>query len=628
MSNLSGFSRLLASPLALLKKYTKSAFICATVIAALALIAPVSSFAQINSGSLRGTVTDGTGAAIEGAQITIESKATNATRTTVTNGTGDYNVASLEPGVYNITVTKTGFSTFKQTNFVLEVGQLATIDAALKVGSVSDVVEVSSETAEIQTSDSTLGGVITTREVVDLPLNGRMFTQLLQLEPGTVPVDVSQNNGKQPGFGSGSPIPAVNGGTNRSNLFFLDGIYASNPFFAGFSFNPSIDGIQEFKEQTHTDQAEFGGGTGAIVTTVSRSGTNTFHGTVFEFLRNTVFDARNTFATNVNGEPTRYPYIQNQFGATLGGPIVKNKLFFFAYYEGGRQVQGLPSLYAVPTAAERTGDFSGLGPNGQPLALIYDPATYNPVTQTEESFLAETGKNAIPTGRIDTQMQAFLNGTYPMPNLATPLNGNNYISSTGNRGTQDQGSVRVDYNLGPKDVLYGRYSQGDAANTSPSALANQFVTGFSGFNTGGTWVHTFSPTLISSITVGVSKLDIPQAIVYPVDEGALFTASGLGAGFTPNPGGTAGPQVPAANLSGGPYGGFWNGAGPIGPMTTGQISGSVDKVVGDHALRFGGAWYKTYMYTNWNGNNDNFSSEGTWNAACQFSVAGNPVAEG
>jgi len=584
--------------------------------------------AQINSASVQGTVVDTTGAAVSGAEIKFELKDTGAVRTTISGASGEFVVASLLPGNYTVTVVKTGFSTFKQTDFVLEVGQIAELTPALKVGSVSEIVEVTSGAAQIQTEDSTLGGVINQREVVDLPLNGRMFTQLLELEPGTVPVDVSQNNGKQPGFGSGSPIPAVNGGTNRSNLFFLDGIYASNPFFAGFSFNPSIDGIQEFKEQTHSDQAEFGGGTGAIISTVSRSGTNSFHGTAFEFLRNTVFDARNTFAVNINGDPTRFPYIQNQFGGTFGGPIIKDKLFVFAYYEGGRQVQSLPSLYVVPTAAERTGDFSGLGPNGQPLPLIYDPATYNPLTQTEETFLQETGKNAIPANRIDPQMQAFLNGTYPMPNYSSASNGNNYLSSTGNRGTQDQGSVRVDYNLGPNDSLYGRYSQGHATNTSPSALANLFVTGFSGFNTGGTWAHAFSPSLITTVTVGVSKLNIPQGIVYPVDEGQLFTASGLGAGFTTNPGSTAGPQVPAANLSGGPYTGFWNGAGPIGPMTTAQISGSVEKVVGNHALKFGGAWFKTWMYTNWNGNNDNFSVDGTWNAACQFAANGNATAAG
>jgi hypothetical protein len=589
----------------------------AILVACFLMILPAPVAAQINSGSLQGSVTDSSGAAVEGAQVTVELHGIGSLRTTVSNGAGEYFFSALEPGDYTITVTKAGFSTYKESSFTLSVGQAGTLNPALAVGSVSQIVEVSTEATQIQTADSTLGGVVTTREVQDLPLNGRMFTQLLQLEPGTVPVDLSQNNGKQPGFGAGSAVPAVNGGTNRSNLFFIDGVYATDPFFAGFSFSPSIDAIQEFKEQTHTDQAEFGGSTGATVTVVSLPGNNTWHGSAFEFLRNNDFDARNYFS------PTRLPYHQNQFGATFGGAVIKNKLFFFANYEGGRQIQGEPSYNFVPTADERNGIFSGLGPTGQPLPLIYDPATYNPATFTEQTFLSETGVNAIPTGRIDTQMQAYLNGTYPAPN-STSINGN-YLNTLGNTGTQDQGSIRMDYNVGPSDVLFGRFSKGEAFNSSASALGNAFQTGFSGYNTGVNWVHTFNPTLISTVTVGINNLDIPQAIIYPVDEGALFTASGLGAGFTTNPGGTAGPQVPAANLSGGPYGGFWNGAGPIGPMTNGQVSASATKVTGDHVIKFGGAWYKTWMYTNWNGNSDNFSNQGTWNAACQF-AATNPAA--
>jgi hypothetical protein len=596
---------------------SRLSLISAFLFAVLILLSPIPSAAQLNSASLRGTITDGTGAPVEGAQISAQVTATGSTREATSGGTGEYFISALEPGVYTISATKTGFNTFKATEFTLVVGQAGTLDIALKVGSVTQTVEVTSQTAQIQTADSTLGLVMNTREIQDLPLNGRMFTQLLQLNPGTVSLDVSQNNGKQPGFGAGSPIPAVNGGTNRSNLFFVDGIYASDPFFSGFSLSPSIDAIQEFKEQTHTDQAEFGGSTGATVTVVSLPGTNSYHGSVYEFLRNNDFDARNYFS------PTRLGFKQNQYGATFGGPVIKNKLFFFANYEGARAVQGLPSLSFVPTAAERNGDFSGLGPTGVPLPLIYDPATYNPVTQTETTFLAETGKNAIPTGRIDTQMQALLNGTYPAPNSTAA--GGNFLNTFGSAQVQDQGQIRVDYNVGPKDVLFGRFSKGHATNAAVQNLGNQFQTGFSGYNTGVNWVHTFSPTLITVVTVGINNLDIPQAVVYPVDQGALFTASGLAAGFNTNPGGTTGPQVPAANLSGGPYTGFWNGQGPIGPMTTGQVSASATKVIGDHIVKFGGGWYKTWMYTNFSGNNDNFSSEGTWNAACQFALT-NPVA--
>lgn len=618
------------APIRLLPKFMRfhassGAAVWPVALALMLLLLPAQLFAQINSATLKGTVTDSSGAAIVGAEITATIPDRGTARTTTTNSVGEYALVSLEPATYTITVAKQGFTTFKQAGFTLEVDQVATVSPILQIGSISQVVEVSTETLQIQAADTTLGGVIQQRAIQDLPLNGRQFVQLLQLEPGTVPVDVSNNNGKQPGFGAGSPIPAINGGTNRSNLFYLDGIYATDPFFAGFSFNPSVDAIKEFKEQTHTDQAEFGGATGAIVTSVTRSGSNSLHGSAFEFLRNTVLDARNYFS------PTNLQYNQNQFGGTLGGPIVKNKLFFFAYYEGGRQVQGLPSYYQVPTVAERNGDFTGNGPDGvTPLPLLYDPTSYNPATYTEKTFVQEYGSNKIPTALLNTGMQTWLNGFFPMPNLATPVNGNNYYSSFGNRQSQDQGTIRVDYNYGPKDTFYGRYSQGDATNSNGAGggpgLGWPFTTGFSGFNTGATWVHTFSPSLITTLTIGANKLDIPQSALGPPDQGEILTSSGMDAGFNPNPGGTSGPQAPAPNSLAG-YSGMWNGSGPIGPMTTGQISGDVTKVAGSHIVKFGAAWLKTWMYTNWNGNSIGFTNEATWNAACQFAAQGIAAAE-
>ncbi len=204
--------------------------------------------------------------------------------------------------------------------------------------------------------------MITQQQVVDLPLNGRQFSQLLQLAPGVVPIDNSQNAGKAPNFGAGAASPGVNGQSNRSNIFFLDGMINSNPFFGGFSFSPSIDAIQEFKAQSHTDQAEFGQATGAIVNVITRPGTDNLHGVAFAFVRNTIF---NTQIKNFSSTPQpKLPYHQNQFGGSLGGPILKDKLFFFANYEGGRQVQPTPAFYTVPTDAERGGDFSGILPGG------------------------------------------------------------------------------------------------------------------------------------------------------------------------------------------------------------------------------------------------------------------------
>jgi len=362
-------------------------------------------------------------------------------RTTVTNQAGEYSMPAIEPGKYSLTISKGGFGTSQQNGLVLQVAQIATLNAVLKVGTANETIAVSASTAGLDTTSASLGTVIPEKEVTDLPLNGRQFSQLLQLAPGTVPIDNSQNSGKAPNFGAGAASPGVDGQTNRSNLFFLDGIIASNPFFAGFSFSPSVDAIQEFKAQSHTDQAEYGQATGAVVSVVSRSGENAIHGAAYEFVRNTVFNAKNEFA------PSNLPYHLNQFGGSFGGPIKKDKLFYYANYEGGRQsITPSANFSTVPTAAQRAGNFSGLLP-GNVSNTIYDPATFNPVTFTESPFPG----NQIPASRIDGGMLALLNGIYPGTNQASNSSGlNNYSAPTKNTTTGDQGTVRVDYIVGQK----------------------------------------------------------------------------------------------------------------------------------------------------------------------------------
>jgi hypothetical protein len=566
-------------------------------------------FGQADNATLSGTVTDPSGAAVAGAKVTLTNQSTGEMRAVATNETGHYFMPTLKPGNYTLSVTASGFGEFTESGVTLLVAQVQTQNVSLKVGNASESVEVSAQTALLNTTDASLGTVIPEQQVTDLPLNGRQFSQLLQLAPGTVPLDISQNSGKAPNFGGGGLSPAVDGQTNRSNIFILDGIIASNPFFGGFSFSPSVDAIQEFKAQSHTDQAEFGQATGAVVSVVSMGGSNTYHGSAYEFIRNDAFDAKNKF------QDQKLPYHLNQFGASFGGPILKNKLFFFANYEGGRQNISPSANYStVPTDAQRSGDFSGLLP-GNIATTIYDPATYNPVTFTEQAFT----NNQIPSGRIDAGMLSLLNGVYPKANHAPNSSGqNNYLASTTNQTTGDQGSIRVDYVIGQKDTINGRYSQNEATLSSPSSLANLFETGFNGKNTGATWIHTFSPTLVGEITGGYNNLNIPQAIFTPVDQTALFASSGVGAGFNEHPGGTPVVLIPGYNLQGGSYTGYWNGAGPIGPMHIVQVGGTISKSAGNHSLKFGASYYHTWMYTNWNGNNMDFSFKGTWNASCQF----------
>ncbi|HEX4169129.1 MAG TPA: carboxypeptidase-like regulatory domain-containing protein, partial [Bryobacteraceae bacterium] len=287
-------------------------------------ISPGFLIAQINTASINGTVTDSSGANVPGAVVVVENAASQVRRTTQTNAAGVYSVPLLQPGSYDVTISKDGFATFKSTGIQLVISQVANLNASLQVGSASQAVTVTGDVPLIETSTAGLGTVIGQKETTELPLNGRQFAQLLQLAPGTVPISVSQS--ATPPIGSGSTTPSVNGGTNRSNLFYIDGIYATDPFFSTFSISPSVDALQEFKEQTHTDLAEFGQVTGGTVNVASKSGTNSFHGEAYEFLRNDDLDARNFFA------PVRGVYRQNQFGGTFGGPIIKNKLFFYAFY--------------------------------------------------------------------------------------------------------------------------------------------------------------------------------------------------------------------------------------------------------------------------------------------------------
>jgi hypothetical protein len=602
------------------RKSGLTSFLSAFVVLVLAFFAPSMSHAQLSAGSLQGVVSDSTGAAVPGATISVTNASTAATVTATSNGNGEYRVGSLQPGIYSVTITHAGFKALKQDNVTIQVGESASLNETISIGEVSQTVEVATTSSAIANTDATLGTVVEQQQIVDLPLNGRQFSQLIQLEPGVVPIDNSQNAGKAPSFGGGGASPGVNGQTNRSNIFFLDGLIDSNPFFGGYSFSPSVDDIQEFKAESHTDQAEFGQATGAIVDVVTRPGTNTLHGSVFEFVRNTIL---NTQPKNFSGSAQpKIPYHLNQFGGSLGGPILKDKLFFFVNYEGGRQVTPTAQYSTVPTAAQRTGDFSGVIPGDPTTPTIYDPTTYNAVTHTISAFPG----NKIPSGRIDAGMLAYLNGIYPLPNTTTATGINNYYTTLRNPVIGDQGSARVDYTIGQNDSILARYSQNQASVTSASSLADLFVTGFNGKNIGGTWTHTFSPTLVSQLTVGYNTLNIPQQIVLPISQDTLFASAGLGAGFPKNPGQTPFTLVPDMGLQNGNYSGFWNGAGPIGPMAITQYGLSVSKVVAAHTIKFGGSFYRTAMYTNWSGNHFDFSNEATWNPTTQQRTDGDPVA--
>lgn len=552
-------------------------------------------YCQINTATLSGNVKDSTGAVVSGASVVVLQAATGVSRTVETNDAGFFNAPLLQPGQYDVTVSKRGFQSAVE-HIQLQVNQLANLNISLVVGDVQQTVNVTGGTPELQTETSSLGTVIGTKEINDLPLNGRQFIQLLQLAPGTVPVSVSQTAVSSIGSAGSNVTPSINGGTGRSNLFFVDGIYATDPFFTSLSISPSIDAIQEFQEQTHTDQAQFGGATGGTVNLSTKGGGNQFHGSAYEFFRDDRIAATPYFAKRKGG------YHQNQFGGTLGGPIVHNKLFFFGYYDGYRQSQAANNFSILPTTAELGGDFSAL----LPTTVIYDPATYNAATGQAQPFAG----NIIPSTRLNQGILSVLKAYVPTPTSNTP-NANNFVNTASSTNNQDQYSARVDYSISAKDALFARWSVNENKGTSPGQLpSNPFVTGFNGNNSGGTWTHSFSPTMAMQITGGYNSVDHPQEYLEP-NAATVFQAAGFSAGFTPNPGGILVPKTPGLHPSG--FFSLNGGWGPIGPQRLYQISGSINKQLGSHSLLFGASYYHTWMYTNWSENDINFNQQATWN---------------
>src|SRR5918912_2383570 len=346
------------------------------VAAALLLVMVTASmvFGQSATGEVNGTITDQAGAAVPGASVKLVNQATQIETQVTTDQIVYFTFANVKPAPYVLTVEMQGFKGAQTGQFNVGVSQTVTQNIALTVGNVSETVEVVSGAELVQRSSSELGTVIPERAVQELPLNGRNFTQLLTLAPGVTPVSTSQNRsigcceGNVGLPGSGFSDASFHGQLNRSKLYFYDGIINTNVRGPTYIVIPNIDAVQEFKVVGHDAKAEFGGATGGVVNMVSKSGGSGLHGSAFEYVRNNFFDARNAFTDAtctlarckpgelVPSGPT--PFHQNQFGAVVSGPVIKNKTFFSASYDGWRYSQASLALSYVPTAAELAGDFS------------------------------------------------------------------------------------------------------------------------------------------------------------------------------------------------------------------------------------------------------------------------------
>jgi hypothetical protein len=416
-----------------------------------------------SGGSILGTVTDPHGGAVPGAKITATEAATGATRRVASDAVGFYSFESLPIGRYDVDVEASGFQLFRRTGVILDLDRKVVVDAALAVGQRSEAITVSTGGAHVETVETQMGEVIGASQMTAVPLNGRSFTDLLALQSGVVPVtsltsDTTQDVGVSAFSPSGGLNPgtiSINGQREFANAFIVNGSDVEEDVNMGTAIIPNLDSIAEFRILTNNFDAEYGEFSGGQINVVTKSGSNEFHGNAFEFLRNTDLDARNFFS------PTRGIFQQNQFGGTLGGPIVRKKVFFFADYQGTRLKQGVDTgLIPVPSAADRSGDLSDLASsltgsvNGQSWAtqlsqkLGYTVAAGEPYyspTCTNTSAASANGcvfpGAIIPTAAWSAPAQQLLQ-YIPQPNVAADT----FSTSGANELLRDdKGAYRLDY---------------------------------------------------------------------------------------------------------------------------------------------------------------------------------------
>jgi hypothetical protein len=432
---------------------------------ALFLLLPLPIWAQA-TGAIVGTVTDPTGAVIPGAKITAKRVETGVSQSTVTGGSGTYTIPNLVVGTYDVTAEGGGFKIANATGITLDVSQQREVDFKLTVVGVESTVEVNAAPPLLNTTDGTIGGLVSEEQVENLPLNGRNISGLVMMQPG-----MAQDTG---GMGWMGPQWISNGNRGETMVGTLDNSDVSDAEMGTIQFtNFNLDAIAEFKVLTNNYSAEYGQGAGTITQIVSKTGTNEFHGSGFEFLRNSAFDARNFFATSVP------PFKRNEFGATFGGPIKKDKTFFFVEYAGLRQRLGEPDIVAVPTTAERTG------------------------IVTENGYTYQVPLNAVASQVL---------GKYPMPNEPGGIYGaNTYNFMFSQPTTDDQFSARLDHHFA-KDTLFVRasYANQTAQETDPWA-ATLGGSNFSTSNIGDARndvisdTHLFSPTLLNVLTFTLNR---------------------------------------------------------------------------------------------------------------------------
>jgi hypothetical protein len=530
-------------------KRLQSVRLIALCFALLALLCGVhAASAQDVTATITGTITDPAGAPLVGAIVTAHDTERGTNWSSVTNESGIYNIIRIPVGTYDLKVESKGFQTSAVAPFTLVLNQIARVDVQMKMGSVSETVEVSGDTPVLQTQSAEVSTLIDANTVSSLPLASRNYLQLTLLAPGVTNVDPDSMRQPQTMLGSGRPY--INGNREQANEYLLDGQINSEDKNDEVGYTPPVDAIQEFNLVTQNAPADFGNYEGGVVSASIKSGTNNYHGDVFEYFRNDYLNANNSSAYWTKGLPqdegapghyadgtTIKPTLRyNQFGGTFGGPILKNKLFFFADYQGQRLPSTGATFAQLLTSSARAGDFgqlctqfggafngAGVCTGGSGTTQLVDPRNgTTPIPDNNIATYISSGAggqplNGLPALSESTFAQNLFANTklYPLPQVDT-LNGNNYTFNSGTNLTNDQGDLKIDYVISSKDHIYGRWSQMDLDQVALSSLPVANAGAAEGIdepvrNAVVSWTHAFTSTLMNEARFGFNAVHFSQS---------------------------------------------------------------------------------------------------------------------
>jgi hypothetical protein len=536
----------------------------------------VAAVAQQPTAQITGIISDSSGAVVPGAHIKVNNTNTGINWEAESNESGNYAFSNLPPGPYQITVTRAGFTTVTRTGIDLVISQVARLDFTLSVGSTAESVEIKATAPLLESSSASVGQLIETRAVMDLPLNGRNYLQLAKLSTGVLEAKPGDRN-----VSGGSFI--ANGVRAQLNNFLLDGVDNNSKVVdqqnsSPVVVQPSVDAVQEFKVETNNYSAQYGYSAGAVVNATIKGGTNQLHGGLFEFVRNDMFDARNFFASPTAPKPELR---RNQFGGTLGGPIIKNKAFLFGSFERTIERDGITYVTTVPTAAMRNGDFTG-----QPA--VYDPATTTSLGGGVYSRTAFPG-NVIPLNRFDPAAAKLL-ALFPAPTTSAAFN--NYVTSPVEALTTNRFDFRHDYQLSQADNLFARYSYFTNDYNYPGPFAPPLVGSTSFQNSIKATVgngaalgetHVFGARMVNEFRAGYNRI---EDALEPFVKDYIDDKYGLG-GIPAQPGVVG---LPSMSISG------FTTIGEATFLPNSKISETLTLedhltlILGKHNLTFGGSY--------------------------------------